>query len=100
MENLDENVYEKNNDDQESGFDSQSRQHDIVSGKQKKDLAYYLREFGKCVTSDPVHKSEMIKRAHFKGINSVSKCDRVARIFFPTSFFFLNILYWYNYYNK
>ncbi len=96
FDHLDRNLYEDNRiSNEENLFNDQES---IL--KQDKSVAYYLREFWKCVKSDPVHKSEMIKRAHFKGINSVSKCDRIARIFFPTSFFILNLLYWFKYYNK
>ncbi len=59
----------------------------------------YMDYFWKCLTNDPVFKKQMTKRAHFKGINSVSKCDKLARIAFPCSFLLLNIIYWYHYYN-
>ena len=88
---MDRKLYENN---RESTDKNLLNNPDSFLPKRRKDVAYYLREFWKCVKSDPVHKSEMIKRAHFKGINSVSKCDRVARIFFPTSFFILNILFY------
>lgn len=59
---------------------------------------YYLNTFWKCVTSDPSYKKFIKKRAQVKGINSVSKCDRVSRILFPTLFLLLNIIYWKTYY--
>lgn len=66
--------------------------------KSKKKLKYYLQMFWKCLTSDSIFKEELKKRAHFKGINSVSKCDKMARMFFPASFFILNLIYWCVYY--
>lgn len=65
-----------------------------------KTFKHYLNNFWRCIISDPHFKKEMTKRAHHKGINSVSKCDRVSRILFPAFFLLLNILYWYNYYKN
>ena len=59
---------------------------------------YYLHTFWKCMTNDPIYKRLIKKRADIKGINSVSKCDKVSRIIFPVSFLFLNIIYWNTYY--
>jgi len=97
FENLDRNMYENNRVSNDVNL---FNDEDPIASKRNKNVTYYLKEFWKCVKSDPVHKDEMIKRAHFKGINSVSKCDRIARIFFPTSFFILNLFYWFKYYNK
>ena len=93
IETLDDNSYENS-----QNSNPVNRRTGEVSMKRNKSIAYYLKEFWNCIKSDPDHKSEMIKRAHFKGINGVSKCDRVARIFFPSSFCLLNILYWFKYY--
>jgi gamma-aminobutyric acid receptor subunit alpha len=63
-----------------------------------KSFQMHLINFWKCVINDPKYKTEMTKRAHFKGINSVSKCDKVSRILFPFCFLLLNIIYWRAYY--
>ena len=52
-----------------------------------------------CIQNDPEYKKQLTKRAHFKGINSVSKCDKISRYVFPLSFFILNLIYWYSYNN-
>ncbi len=82
-------------------FDSNLK--NLVSSNMKsttnKSFRDFLKNFWKCVINDPVFKKQMTKRAHFKGINSVSKCDRISRIVFPLSFLLLNIAYWYVYYN-
>ena len=61
-------------------------------------LGYFLSAFWKCMTNDLEYKRHIQKRAHTKGINSVSKCDKLSRIFFPVSFLILNLFYWYIYY--
>jgi hypothetical protein len=82
-------------------FDSNLK--NLVSMKMKstsnKTFKDFLHNFWKCVINDPAFKKQMTKRAHFKGINSVSRCDRVSRIMFPLSFLLLNTAYWYIYYN-
>jgi hypothetical protein len=82
-------------------FDSNMTYLRSLNMKPKKERTFgdFVESFWKCVINDPVYKKEMTKRAHFKGINSVSRCDRVSRILFPFSFLLLNILYWYKYYS-
>jgi gamma-aminobutyric acid receptor subunit alpha len=63
-------------------------------------LQYNLERFWKCVTSDPIYKKLIKKKADDKGINSVSKCDKVSRILFPGLFLFLNFIYWNTYYKS
>lgn len=70
----------------------------ILHNRTKKKFKDYVIMFWKCLTSDSAFKDELKKRAHFKGINSVSKCDKMARVFFPASFFILNLIYWYVFY--
>ena len=67
-------------------------------GKESYSVRMYLKDVWKCVVNDFRFKQEMTKRAHYKGINSVSKCDRFARIFFPATFLLFNIIYWYTFY--
>ncbi len=52
-----------------------------------------------CIQNNSKYKQELTKRAHIKGINSVSKCDKISRYIFPSSFFLLNLMYWYSYNN-
>ena len=65
-------------------------------------LVNYCFLFKMCLTSDPKFKKHLTKSAQYrvnsKGINSVSKVDRVSRIVFPLFFAILNLLYWLNYY--
>ncbi len=63
-------------------------------------LRFYLRSFWKCINSDPIYKMFIKKRANSKGINSVSRCDKVSRILFPALFLLLNVIYWNAYYIK
>lgn len=65
-------------------------------------IVNYWFLFRMCITSDPKFKSHLTKsaleRLNAKGINSVSRVDRLSRTIFPLFFFILNILYWLNYY--
>jgi gamma-aminobutyric acid receptor subunit alpha len=67
---------------------------------QRKTFSYNLDRFWKCITSDPIYKKRIKKKADDKGINSVSKCDKISRIIFPGAFLFLNIIYWNTYYKS
>jgi hypothetical protein len=57
----------------------------------------YLTDFVKCMTSDQIYKKQMLKRAKYNGVNSVSRCDKFARVFFPSLFILLNTVYWLRY---
>ena len=69
----------------------------------KSRLVHYWFLFKMCITSDPKFKDYLTKsalrRINAKGVNSVSRVDRISRIIFPLFFLILNILYWFNYYN-
>jgi gamma-aminobutyric acid receptor subunit alpha len=71
-----------------------------VGRRRRKTLRQHLSTFWKCISSDPLYKRQMAKRAHFKGINSVSQLDIMSRYLFPASFFLLNLIYWSTYYYK
>ena len=65
--------------------------------KLSKAVADYWFLFKMCLTSDPKFKKYLTKSAEkraAKGINSVSRVDRVSRIIFPLFFLCLNIIYW------
>lgn len=105
LNNGDIYLLKQNNDKNFETFNVNDEEYITISHKRaqimkKKTLFEYLSQIWQCIKSDPKYKRELKKRAHFKGINSVSKCDRIARIIFPTSFFLLNIIYWYGYYDK
>ncbi|ODM96202.1 Gamma-aminobutyric acid receptor alpha-like, partial [Orchesella cincta] len=40
------------------------------------------------------------QQLELENVNSVSKVDKFARIFFPVSFLFINVVYWYSYLYK
>lgn len=77
---------------------SQKYSKKLPNMKRNKNFKENIKMFWKCLTSDSTFKDELKKRAHFKGINSVSKCDKMARVFFPASFIILNLIYWYVFY--
>lgn len=84
--------------DDDDSVNMTRKQYMDNQGKKRKTVKSHLQAFWKCMKSDPLYKRQMAKRAHFKGINSVSQCDKISRIFFPASFFLLNLLYWFSYY--
>ncbi|XP_028968330.1 gamma-aminobutyric acid receptor alpha-like [Galendromus occidentalis] len=55
-------------------------------------------EFLMCMISHEKYRDEL-RRSAPKGqfVNSVSQIDKVSRVLFPVSFFFLNIIYWLGY---
>lgn len=65
--------------------------------KRIRNFKSYLIDLAKCVISDSHYKSKMTSRAMAGGVNSVSKCDKVARILFPVVFVIINMAYWIRY---
>ncbi|CAG7732026.1 unnamed protein product [Allacma fusca] len=75
-------------------FDTPSKSMESKETQTEKKMSCFS-QFLRCVVADETFRRERQKAAAGeRSTNSVSKIDKISRVLFPLSFFFLNCFYW------